>query len=248
MQKLQWFKADLHIHSVLSPCGDLEMSPHNVISRAIEEHLNIIAITDHNSLLNCETYQQIASQNNITLIFGTEIQTSEEIHIIALFDSPTNALKFNDILYKALLPIKNDPDYFGDQVIIDTDENIIGFEEKALLNSVIWTLEETIEYIENFQGFFFPAHFHSPSFSLLSQLGIFPSYIDFIALGITAKSDKKQIQISNKLLDNIAFIRNSDAHYLKDIGSGFTEFYLAEPTVTEIRKACLNIDGRKLKS
>ena len=241
------FKADLHIHSVLSPCGDLEMSPKAVIAKAVEEKLDIIAITDHNSFDNNLAYFKIAAQNNIKLIWGVEIQTNEEIHIIALFDDYDKSMILNKKIHESLLPLKNDPEYFGDQVIIDEHENIIGFEETALINSVTWSLDETLAIVRELDGFCFPSHVDAVSYSIISQLGFIPEESRFSAVGLTAKVKINSLLEKYPYLNNFSMVRNSDAHYLKDIGSGFTNFYISEPTVSEIEKATKKLDGRYLE-
>jgi len=237
---LQYYKADLHIHSVLSPCGGLEMSPQSVMKKACEMGIDIIAITDHNSMANSCVYQRVAAKFGIHYIYGVEIQTTEEIHVIALFDDWEVAREFNKELYKSLLPIENDPDYLGDQVVIDDDENIIRSIKRALLNSSLWTFETTFKKIHNSGGFGFPAHVDAYTNSVISQLGFIPPGVNISALGITAKCNENELFGQYPFLKDYTLIRNSDAHYLEDIGSGFTKFYLEEPSLSGIVQACNN--------
>jgi PHP family Zn ribbon phosphoesterase len=223
---------------VLSPCGGLEMSPRNLISRAKEVGLDIIAITDHNSMANCEVYQNEAHKNGIVCFWGVEIQTSEEIHIVALFESAEKAKAFDIELYESLLPIKNNPDFFGDQVVIDGEENIVRFEPKALINSSIWTLDEVIAKLEGYECLYYPAHIDAETYSIIGQLGFIPSNINFSTLGITAKCDLDQFLVNYPYLKGFSFNRSSDAHYLEEIGSGCTEYFLESPTIKDIRLAC----------
>ena len=236
---MKWFKADLHIHSVLSPCGSLEMSPKSVMNYAKKEELDIIAITDHNSMANFSSYKSVADRYDITLLCGMEVQSSEEIHTIALFDDISKAKEFELLLYDSLLPIENDSDYFGDQVMIDEHENIIGFEKRALINSSIWSFDETLQKIFDYEGFAFPAHVDADTYSVIAQLGFIPENDNILAVGVTAKCILKDVIDSYPYLKKYALIKNSDAHYLKDIGSGFTHFFLKEPTIEQIKLACL---------
>lgn len=231
---MKWYKADLHIHSVLSPCGSLEMSPKAVMKKAKEEKLDIIAITDHNSLLNCPAYSYYATKENIFFINGVEIQTSEEIHIIALFPNWEIAEKFNDVLYKSLLPIANDPEFFGDQVVVDKDENIVRFLETALINSSIWTYEETIQKIEEYEGIYFPAHINAGNYSVLSQLGFVPKIPKLYATEIILKESYENFIKNNPKFSELNLLTNSDAHYLKDIANAFSYFYLDRLTLKNI--------------
>jgi len=221
------------------------MSAHNVANRAVEKGLSIIAVTDHNSMANCPVYQKIAESLGLIFFWGVEIQTIEEIHIIALFDNNDLAREFDSELYESLLPVTNNPDFFGDQVVIDENEDIIRFEDKALINSSTWSLQDLIEKLTLLDCFYFPAHIDAETYSIIGQLGFIPSDIEFPALGITAGCDLPEFLKIRPELTNYPFIRNSDAHYLKEIGSGYTDFFLEEATLKEIRFACQKIGSRK---
>ena len=243
---LHKYKIDLHNHTVLSPCGGLEMSPMAVIERAKELGLDIIAITDHNSCKNCQAYHELGKQSGLVVICGVEIQTMEEIHVVALFPDVETAMKFDAILYQALLPIENNPDYFGDQVIVDKDENIIGIEERALINSVVWDFETTVSKVKEFDSICFPAHIDAQVNSVISQLGFLPTNLSIDGIGITARCDIKQLLLSNSYLEGYSLIRNSDAHYINDMGSGSCFARLEEATFAELRRAFLKQDGREI--
>lgn len=245
---MQWYRADLHIHSVLSPCGDLGMSPSKVAAAALKQNIDIIAITDHNSALNLATYKTVLEKAGIVLIPGIEIQTSEEIHLIALFDCIDSALAFGEKLYDSLLPLENDPDFFGDQVVIDAFENIIKFESRALINSSVWSFDETCKKLMDYDTIVYPAHVNATAFSVIGQLGFIPPDLNFSAVEITAKGNKKQILQQFPFLADYQIIRSSDSHYARDIGSGLTEFFLERPTFQEIKRAITQQDGRKLSS
>lgn len=242
---MKWYKADLHIHSVLSPCGDLEMSPSHVIPVLLEKGIDIFAITDHNRMKNFPAFQKVAFRNGITCIPGIEVQTQEEVHLLALFDDHAQAEAFEEELYSTLLPIDNDPDYFGDQVIIDENENILDVESRALINSSMWTLDEAVEKVREYGGLCYPAHEDAMTNSITAQLGFIPENLNFIAVGITAKCNLENLFTKFPYFKKYALVRSSDAHYVKDIGSGITEFFLEKPTIAEIELALQGIDGRK---
>jgi PHP family Zn ribbon phosphoesterase len=244
---VRWFKADLHIHSVLSPCGGLEMSPQSLMKQARERGIEIIAITDHNSCENSRVYAKAAQNFGIAYIYGVEVQSAEEIHTVALFENAEQACAFSCELYDSLLPIDNDPEFFGDQVILDEKNNIKRFVKKALINSSIWTLETVFKKINQHGGFYFPAHVDVTTYSLLGQLGFIPAEAEIDAFGITAACDVNELFERYPILQDYSLIRCSDAHYLQDIGSGSTQFYLQQPTLKEIIQACKNQNGRKLK-
>lgn len=243
---LKKYKIDLHNHTVLSPCGGLEMSPVAVIERAKMLGLDMIAITDHNSCKNCQAYYELGKENGIVVISGVEIQTMEEIHVVALFASVEEAMNFDAQVYEALLPIDNNPDFFGDQVIVDKDENIVGIEDRALINSVVWDFETTVNKVKEFNSICFPAHVDAQTNSVISQLGFLPPNLDIDGIGITAKCDIKAFLTNNSYLEGITVIRNSDAHYINDMGSGSCFARLEELTFAELKKAFAKEEGREI--
>ena len=242
---MNWYRADLHIHSVLSPCSGLEMSARNVMKTAKEKGISLVAITDHNSMANCAVYEKVATHYGLKFFWGVEIQTMEEIHVITLFEDQLTALKFDGELYESLLPIDNNPEFFGDQVVIDEEENIVRFEKRALINSSQWSLDELVRRLEVLNCFYYPAHIDAESYSIIGQLGFIPPEYHFPALGITSVCDLDRFIKTHPELASYSFIRSSDAHYLDDIGKGFTEYYLEEPSLKEVRLACQKKELRK---
>ncbi len=237
-------RADLHIHSVLSPCGGLEMSPSALVKRLKELDIQWFAITDHNSMGNCAAYEKVAKKAGLCFSWGVEIQTIEEIHLLAYFDDSSQAQAFDNELYRSLLPIENDPDFFGDQVIIDENENILRVENKALINSSLWDLATATQRIYAFGGLAVPAHIDAEVNSIISQLGFLPPSPDFELLGITAKLNLPEYLKQHPELADKSFIRASDAHYLSDIGRGSCIIRVQEPTAQEILQAARKLDGR----
>lgn len=222
------------------------MSPNALVQRCLELGLNWIAITDHNSMANCPAYEKIATQNGIAFSWGVEIQTSEEIHILAYFEDSERARHFDKCLYESLLPLSNDPDFFGDQVVIDENESIISVVEKALINSSMWSLEETVEMIRQHQGYCVPAHIDATINSIISQLGFIADPSLFDAFGITAKLDTATFLADYPGIEPRSLIRSSDAHYLSDLGSGFTSLWLEKPCFAELILAIKDVDDRKI--
>lgn len=222
------------------------MSPRALMQRIKELKIEWIAITDHNTLANCPAYAQVAKKSGIAFTYGVEIQTSEEIHLLAYFDDPDKAMEFDIILYGALLPIPNDADFFGDQVVIDADENIVRIEERALSNSVLWNLEETLVIVEKYDGFCIPAHIDAGANSIISQLGFLPQDIQFPVLGITSGLIIANYLDEHPEMKGSSFLRASDAHYLSDLGCGSSLIEVEEPTVTELVMASKHISDRKI--
>ena len=239
------FKTDLHIHSVLSPCGSLESSPERIILKAAEERLDIVALSDHNSTLNLPAFKK-AAHGKVIPFFGIEVQTISETHILAVFDKLDAAMSFGEVIYQNLPEIDNNPDYFGDQVVVDEHENIIKFEERLLLQSVNMDVEEVSNKAHSLGALVFPAHIDTDSFSILSQLGYIPDELSIDGVEISgniALDEAKQKY--PEYLKRYPAIRNSDSHYIKDIGSAFTFFDMKEPSIVEMKKALLGEEGRR---
>jgi PHP family Zn ribbon phosphoesterase len=216
--------ADLHIHSALSPCSALEMSPAAIIRRARELNLDAIALTDHNSMANCSSTVAIGSKNGVRVFFGMEAQTREDVHILCLFENRTQAEQFNDRIYALLPDVKNNPDYFGDQVVVDERDNIIRHEEKLLLNALNASIPELLELVQRHQGFAIPAHVESSPFGLLVNLGLVPRELDGSVLEISCAARPEMALKTYPDLARYPLISNSDAHFLKDIGRAYTVF------------------------
>jgi PHP family Zn ribbon phosphoesterase len=240
---LKPFKADLHIHTCLSPCTELDMSPKRILSSAKEKNVDILAICDHNSTQNSQAVIKAAKGINIKIIPGMEVTSQEEVHVLALFDDIEKTLQLQDHVYKHL-PGKNDQDAFGMQVIVNESEEVLGFCDKLLIGATTIPLEEIIRIIHSFDGITIASHIDRQAFSIISQLGFIPEDLELDAVEIsshlTLEEAKKTIKTT------YPFTRSSDAHYPQDIGKAFTTFLLEEGTVAEIKKALKNEDGRKI--
>ena len=230
------FSCDLHIHSTLSPCGSLEMSPINIITKAKEVGLHVISITDHNMVENCLYANKIGKKLGITVLFGMELQTLEEIHLLAFFDTYNLALAFQEKIYSLLPDIQNDADYFGDQVVVNEENEIIRFENRLLLNSAQISITDATTWIKNHGGIAIPSHIDSPTFSIISQLGYIPDDLPFDALEVRNKEKATEL-LPLIMRKEMPFVSFSDAHYLVDIGKRRIELDLEEPNCTEISGA-----------
>lgn len=213
------------------------MSPQELVTRLRELEVHWFAITDHNSMANCPAYQASAMAGGLDFTWGVEVQTAEEIHLLVYFDDSEAAVSFDKKLYAALPDLPNDPDFFGDQVVIDENANIIRLEQKALSNSTLWDLSEAVTIARAHGGYCVPAHIDAGANSILSQLGFMPQEPDFELLGITARLDLPAFLDRHPELRGKAFLRCSDAHYLADLGSGATRLKLENASVAELFKA-----------
>ena len=212
------------------------MSPINIIAKAKEVGLHVISITDHNMVENCLYANEIGKKLGITVLFGMELQTLEEIHLLAFFDTYNLALAFQEKIYSLLPDIQNDADYFGDQVVVNEENEIIRFENRLLLNSAQISITDATAWIKNHGGIAIPSHIDSPTFSIISQLGYIPDDLPFDALEVRNKEKATEL-LPLIMKKDIPFVSFSDAHYLVDIGKRRIELDLEEPNCTEISGA-----------
>ena len=242
---MQTFRTDLHVHTVLSPCGDLEMSPARIVTLAHAMGLDIIGITDHNSTKHCEMVWKLGRKLGLTVIPGCEMTSREEVHCLGLFEDFDALNEFQHYLDKRLTLIPNNPDRLGYQAVVDEYENIIEEVSNYLGASLDASIEEIEQKVHQLSGIFVPAHIDRPRNSLFSQLGFFPPELKVEALQISKLADEKTVRAKYQISSDITLVKFSDAHYLGDLGNIFTNFEMEEPTFGEIRKALLRIDGRK---
>ena len=240
---LRPFKADLHIHTCLSPCTELNMSPSGILTAAKKKEIDILGICDHNSTENSQAILNAAKEMRIGIIPGMEVTSQEEVHVLALFDDLENALKLQQHVYENL-PGKNDQEAFGMQVIVNEKEEVLGFNDKLLIGATTISLDEVLRLIHAFEGLAIASHINREAFSIIGQLGFIPDNLELDALEISSSITIEEAK--KKYSYNYPITCSSDAHYPDDIGKSFTSFLLHDGTVTEIKKALKNEDGRKL--
>ncbi len=233
---LKKYIADLHIHTCLSPCADIDMTPSNIVNEAIEKKIDIIAITDHNSSKNAEAAIEAANQHNITVIPGMEVTTSEEVHIIALFLSIEQAKDFQNVIYENLLSGENDELLYGDQIIVNSKDEVLDFEKKLLIGATMLGIDMLIDIVHSLNGIAIASHIDREHFSLISQLGFIPETLEIDALEVSSfiKAEDAYNRFGNNKKPLVSF---SDAHYLNDIGKRYTEFYMSDKSFFYINEA-----------
>jgi 3',5'-nucleoside bisphosphate phosphatase len=245
---MKLFRADLHIHTVLSPCGDLDMSPGRIVEEAAEKGLDIIGITDHNSTLHCSLTARLAEEKGIFVMQGAEVTTKEEVHCLAFFENTAALEKFQEFLNSSLTPIKNDPDTFGFQLVVDENELIVYEEKNLLLSALNKSLEEVESFVHSLNGLFIPAHIDRRKNSIYSQLGFIPSDLRADALEVSYASTPGQFRETHPEIKRFNIIRSSDAHFPEDIGRKITCFLLEEVSYKEIAYALAGLNGRKIET
>ncbi len=241
------YKADLHIHSCLSPCGSLEMSPKVIVETLKEKGVQIAALTDHNTALNCPAFDYHCKKNGMIPLFGMEAQTAEEIHVLCLFSQLQTALDFSQTIYDLLPPIMNNPEKAGDQVIVDQNDDIIGEIDKYLVISADITIEELEKMVHELNGLVIPAHIDRASFSMTSQLG-FVIEGNWDALEAVRNPPSKMDYIDNKQvlypIETLGYpiTHSSDAHYIRNIAQKTFDLDFADAPLHG-KNAILNDDG-----
>lgn len=240
------FNADLHIHTVLSPCGSLEMSPKAIVRAAVEKKLNIIGITDHNSTRQCSVVADEAEKAGLTCYCGTEVTTKEEVHCLAFFENFEKLNIFQQYLDMHLPDILNDSELFGDQVVVNECEEIVFEESKLLISALNQSIDQVEQEVHRLGGIFIPAHVNRPKYSLISQLGFIPPDLKFDALELTKHLKTDQFLKAWPYLKDATIIRCSDAHQPELIGESFTRLKMQSKDFSEFRMALKRRDGREV--
>ncbi len=208
---------DLHMHSCLSPCGDNDMTVNNIVNMAMLKELDVIALTDHNSSRNCPAFMKAAKRAGIRAIPGMEINTSEEIHAVCLFPTLEQAMDFDSYVFSTMPPVKNRPDVFGDQIIVDEDDRPIGNIDKLLITASGVSFSELPDLMKQYGGIFFPSHIDRSANSLLAIMGTVPEDVDFPFFELYHLGFYDDIMEKHPSLKDKPWLHNSDAHYLWDI-------------------------------
>lgn len=243
---MRWYRADLHIHSVLSPCGDLDMSPARIIHEAKNHNLDIIGITDHNHTGHARQMIELGLKEGIQVFPGVEINTCEEIHCLAFFENIGKTEKFQDYINSHTTDIRNKPEKFGHQLLVNEKEEILEQIEWLLITSLTCSINEIEKTVHQLDGIFIPAHIQRKSNSIYTQLGFLPDNLTIDAIEITAGMELSNLYSTKPELKNYSIILNSDAHYPEQIGSQATKYYLKAPSFVEWKMALQGINNRKI--
>ena len=233
-------RADLHIHTCLSPCGDLDMSPRNIVRVAKERGLQIIAITDHNSTRNVRACMSLGEREGLRVIPGCEVNTREEVHVLCYFPHLEATEMFQRYLDEKMSDVKNDPDRFGYQVAVDEDDRIVYEEERSLFMGIDDEIDGVAEVVHQLGGLFVPAHVDRLRNSLFSQLGFIPPGLRYQALEVSKATTPADFLLRRPELTGVRLIQSSDAHYPEDIGVAYTRFGITGRSWEELSDALFN--------
>jgi PHP family Zn ribbon phosphoesterase len=243
---LRRFRADLHIHTCLSPCGDLSMSPRAVVRRAREAGLDLIAVTDHNTTENAAAVIRAAAGTGLAVLPGIELTTAEEVHILGLFERGTVLAPFQDRVYRNLPDLPARMKFVDDQVLVDAEDYVTGFCPRCLFGATLFPLQQAVDLIHESGGLAIACHIDRDSFSVVSQLGFIPDDLELDAVEISPRLTAAEARARLGPLDGWPVVRFSDAHRPEEIGTAVTEFVMGAPELEEVRLALAGEDGRRV--
>jgi len=230
--------ADLHLHTVLSACAEVEMIPPLIVRRALDLDLNLIAITDHNAAANCAAVKAAAEGTGLVVLPGMEVQTAEEVHMLCLFETLEQALTWQGIVFDHLPDLPNNEDVFGGQYVVDRDGDYIRTEARLLATSIDLPLDVAVRRVLSLEGLPIPAHIDRPMFSLLANLGFVPPDLTVPALELFRFTEPETLLAEHPEIGRFPLVRDSDAHQLGDMRQGI-RFDADSPSFISLRSALL---------
>lgn len=238
--------ADFHIHTLLSPCAEIEMTPHHIVMRAAQYGVDAVAITDHNASANAAAAVEAAKNYGVKVFPGMEVECREEAHIVVLFDTLEQLAAWQKIVDANMSGLKNNAERFGAQFIVDDDDNFIAEEERMLLGPLKLPAAEVIQKVNAMGGMAIAAHVDRPSYSLLMQLGFLPSDMGLAAAEISPAGIRELKEQKLKLaLGGLNYVTDSDAHMMDSFIKGPKNLITVKSlTVAELKLALAAEDGR----
>lgn len=232
---------DLHIHTCLSPCAQSDMLPTTIIKQARDKNIDVVGICDHNSAENVLAVKKAGEKKGVKVLGGMEMSSSEEVHILAFFDDDDALLEMQNIVYENLFG-ENDEKYFGEQLIVDEYDKIIGSTNKLLIGSTSLGIDRIVELVHSLGGLAVASHVDRDSFSIIAQLGFIPKELPLDALELSWRCELSEV--NNYESYGLPLVKSSDAHFLSDIGKAVTTFSLSVPSFSEVVMAFQDVEGR----
>ena len=208
---------DLHVHSCLSPCADDDMTPNNIAGMATLKGLQIVALTDHNSCKNCPAFFEACKRQGIIPIAGMELSTAEDIHLVCLFEDLADAMRFDTEIHSKLMNVKNRPEIFGNQLVLDGNDEIIATEDKLLISATEMWIADAVKLARQYGAHVHPAHIDRESNGILSILGDIPREYGFDCLEFNNLENVEDINVKYPDTRGALTVVSSDAHHLWDI-------------------------------
>jgi PHP family Zn ribbon phosphoesterase len=242
----RYLLADLHVHTVLSACAEVEMIPPLIVQRARELGLEVVAITDHNAAHNVAAVIDAAAGSGVTVLPGMEVQSREEVHLICLFDRLEQVLAWQERVFAALPDGKNDEAFFGAQFAVDALGEYLYTEDRLLAVSTALSVEEVVTGVRALGGIVLAAHVDRPSYSLIANLGFVPPGLELAGLELSRRADPAGIAQKLPQVAGYGRFVSGDAHRLEEM-TARTMLKVAALTVAEIALALAGRDGRRVE-
>jgi len=242
---LRRFAADLHIHTCLSPCCESRMSPRRIVEQAKLRGLDMIGICDHNSAENVACAKKVGEKEGLAVIGGIEVTSQEEVHILAFFDEDKDLFELANLIYENL-PGINDERVFGEQIVVNEDDEVLSLNKRLLIGATVLPLHQIVARIHSLSGLAIASHIDRESFSIIGQLGFIPDGLELDGLEVSPRLSLKKAQLEFGQAFDLPLVTFSDAHTLEDVGKSFTCLLMEEANIKEIRKALFGEDGRKV--
>ena len=244
---MRWFRADLHVHTLLSPCAAVEMTPRNIVRNACASGIDIVAITDHNAGDNVAAAIRAAAGTGVVIVPGMEVQTSEEVHLLTLFEKMRDYVKWCEFLQPHRSKLVNDEKRFGAQFVVDETDELVRTENCMLLASTDLGVQDVTLQVAAMGGISIAAHVDRPAFSLFSQLGFIPADAILAGVEVSRHTSVDQARQRYPKIGQLPIVTSSDAHTIEDFIAGPKTMFLIEaPTLSEIRQALVAENGRRV--
>ncbi len=243
---MRTFRAELHLHTVVSPCAEVEMIPPLIVAEALERGINLLAVTDHNTGANAGAVQKAAAGTDLAVWPGMELQTREEVHLLCLFDTLEQLAAWQEQVDRVMPALENNVDFFGEQFVVDETGDFIRRENRLLLTSANISLDEAVRRVTALGGLVIPAHVNRTAFSLIANLGFVPPDVPFEALEISRHLTPAEARQKFPQLKKYPLLQNGDVHRLDEF-LGVNRLELAAPTLAELRLALAGQEGRSLR-
>lgn len=237
--------ADLHVHTCLSPCSELEMSPREIVRTAVERGLDAVAITDHNSAENVDAVVRAAASSPLVVIPGMEITSMEEVHVLAFFPTVGQAQRVQQIMYAGLGSTSRE-EYVQEQVLANEHDEVEGFCDRLLVGSSLLSLERVVRLIHEEGGLAVAAHIDRQAYGILGVLGFIPPRLVFDALEVSPRIPLAKATQVFPAYAHLPFTTGSDAHRLQDLGSATTPLWARDRSLEEVWMALRQEAGRRI--
>ncbi len=233
------FFYDFHNHSCLSPCADDDATPSAIAGMGALAGYQIMALTDHNSAKNCPAFFRAAEAYGVIPIAGMELTTAEEIHVVCLFETLDGALAFDLEVESRRIPIKNKPDMFGNQIIVDENDTQIGTDPHLLLVATTIPLDEVPALVERYGGIAYPAHIDRDSGGIIAILGDLPPDIPFRYAELHDMKNAEPLLQKYPRLANMTLLSSEDAHRLDGVrdAEATISLFVEREDANAVRKA-----------